>query len=79
MIIRKSAAKALRRMPKPMALRFFAAFEKIEAGDVKGLDIKMLRGREGYFRLRIGPYRALFSNALELIVIKVGPRGDVYK
>ncbi|WP_438729257.1 type II toxin-antitoxin system RelE family toxin [Parasphingorhabdus sp. DH2-15] len=62
-----------------MALRFFAAFDKIEAGDVSELDIKTLAGREGYLRLRIGTYRAIYTVDMELIVIRVGPRGDVYK
>lgn len=79
MKIRKNAAKALRKMPQNMALRFFTAFDKIEAGDVSGLDIKMLAGREGYLRLRIGTYRAIYTVEMELIVIRVGPRGDVYK
>lgn len=79
MKIRKNAAKALRKMPRNMALRFFAAFDKIEAGDVSDLDIKTLAGREGYLRLRIGTYRAIYTVDMELIVIRVGPRGDVYK
>ena len=79
MIIRKSAAKALRRMPKRTALRFFKSFDLIEADETQNLDIKKLAGREGYLRLRIGAYRAIYTVNMELIVIRVGPRGDVYK
>lgn len=79
MKIRKSAAKALRKMPRHISARFFDAFDKIEAGDESGLDIKTLRGRNGYLRLRIGTYRAIYSVDMELIVIRVGSRGDVYK
>ena len=79
MIISKSAAKALRRMPKKTALRFFDSFELIEAGKISALDIKKLSGRAGYMRLRIGSYRAIYTVDFELIVIRVGPRGDIYK
>jgi mRNA-degrading endonuclease RelE of RelBE toxin-antitoxin system len=79
MKISKDALKALKKMPKNMADRFFKAFDRIEAGQVLGLDIKSMAGHEGYFRLRIGPYRAIYTKDMELIVIRVGPRGDVYK
>lgn len=78
MRIRKQAEKALNKMPRQMANKFYAAFELIEADNIEGLDIKSLAGRDG-FRLRIGGYRAIFTNELELIVIKVGSRGDIYK
>jgi mRNA-degrading endonuclease RelE of RelBE toxin-antitoxin system len=78
MKITKSAAKALRKMPKAMAKRFFAAFESIEAGQMSGLDIRPMVGRDGYLRLRIGRYRAIYTVDFELIVIRVGPRGDIY-
>ena len=39
-------------------------------------------GATGYYRLRIGGYRAIFERCDQieiLIVERVGPRGDVYK
>jgi len=78
MQISKSAIKALRRMPQAIANRFLAAFDRIEAEDIIGLDIKPLKGRDGYLRLRIGRYRAIYTVNMELIVERVGPRGDVY-
>jgi len=78
MRIRKKAAKALAKMPKRTAAAFFVAFEKIEAGKPGKLDVRRLSGVEG-FRLRIGRYRALYTHELEVIVIDVGPRGDIYK
>ncbi len=79
MLIRKSAAKALRKMPQAIARRFFDAFDIIEKGETSGLDIKPLVGRKGYLRLRIGGYRAIYTCDMELIIIHAGPRGDVYK
>ena len=79
MKIRKSAIKALKKMPVKTRNSFMAAFENIENGNTDGLDIKSLSGRDGYSRLRIGSYRAIYTVDMEIIVIRVGPRGDVYK
>jgi mRNA interferase RelE/StbE len=77
-IIRKAALKALRKMPVKTAAGFLKAFEKIEAGDDHGLDLKKLSGRAG-FRLRIVQYRAIYTHETEVIVIDAGPRGDIYR
>ena len=58
--------------------RFLRVFDKIEAGDDHGLDLKKLSGREG-FRFRIGQYRAISTHEAEVIVIDAGPRGDIYR
>ncbi|MBU1171271.1 MAG: type II toxin-antitoxin system RelE/ParE family toxin [Proteobacteria bacterium] len=79
MIIRKSAIKALKKIPVKTRESFMTAFEDIENGDTDGLDIKSLSGRDGYSRLRIGSYKAIYTINMEIIVIRVGPRGDVYK
>jgi len=45
------------------------------------LDIKVLKGREG-FRLRVGRYRVLYTRNDERLIIeivKIRPRGDAYK
>lgn len=79
MIIEKKAMKALRKMPRTLAKKFYAAFEKIEAGNVQGLDVKAMKGHKNHSRLRIGGYRAIYTIDMEIIVITVGARGDVYK
>ncbi len=41
-----------------------------------------MRGREGYFRLRVGNYRIIYTvkNDILLVqVIEIGNRGDIYK
>lgn len=46
------------------------------------LNIKKFRGNENLYRLRIGDYRVLYSvddNVLIIHVVKIGPRGDIYK
>jgi mRNA interferase RelE/StbE len=45
------------------------------------MDIKKLTGRDGY-RLRMGGWRALYrmeNDQLIIEVVKIGPRGDIYR
>lgn len=80
--LKKSALKALRSMPRKVAGRMLEELERIaeDPPNYSG-DWKKLMGSE-YWRLRIGSYRAicdLRDDELVLLVVKVGPRGDVYK
>jgi mRNA interferase RelE/StbE len=46
------------------------------------LDIKRMQGIENRFRLRVGPYRVVYSiidNELIIIIVKIGSRVDIYK
>ncbi|MDD3120770.1 MAG: type II toxin-antitoxin system RelE/ParE family toxin [Candidatus Gracilibacteria bacterium] len=45
-------------------------------------DIKQYEGAENTYRLRVGNYRIIYErrdSELIIQVIKIGPRGDVYK
>jgi mRNA interferase RelE/StbE len=43
-------------------------------------DIVPLKGRPPFMRLRIGNFRAIFCKNGDIIeVVKIAPRGDVYK
>jgi mRNA interferase RelE/StbE len=78
---RKSAAKALIKLPAEVSARFVAGFQKLANGETEGLDIKKLSGRAG-FRLRVGGYRGLYRVEEEQLVIEVvaiGSRGEIYK
>lgn len=81
-IYRKAAAKALSRMPKPLAGKFLTAFERLSGNSgIEALDIKALSGRDA-FRLRIGQWRAIYQiedKKMVIVVLRIGPRGDVYK
>lgn len=44
--------------------------------------VEKMRGFEGHYRIRIGPYRAVYSiEDFKLIieVIRIGPRKDIYR
>ena len=66
-------------MPANTAQRFIKGFQAIEKGKTDGFDIKELSGRENYSRLPIGSYRAIYTLDMEVIVIRIGARGDIYK
>ena len=76
----KQALKTLRRMPANTTkiivgkIKIYAATpEKLAA------NVSKLQGVEG-FRLRVGDWRVIFTEDLKMIaIIKIGPRGDIYK
>ncbi len=44
------------------------------------LDVKPITGERKLYRIRVGKYRVLFTIIKEVIVVlRIGPRGDVYK
>lgn len=80
-VYKKTAVKTLVRMPRPLADRFRPTFQQIADGDTRGFDLKPLQGTEAR-RLRIGTYRAILEivgDDLQVLVLDIGPRGDIYK
>jgi mRNA interferase RelE/StbE len=76
----KDALKTLTRMPGKVAdgieRRLGMLAEDPERTDV---DVKPLVGRPG-LRLRVGDWRVIFEiDGDSLIVLRIAPRGDVYK
>ena len=46
------------------------------------VDIKPVEGEKDIYRLRVGKYRILLKFLKEemiILVVKIGPRGDIYK
>lgn len=79
---RKSAQKALLRLPAKVRDEFREVFRKLaEDPAPRDLDVRKLEGREGC-RLRIESRRAIHrveNDRLIILVLDVGARGDVYK
>ncbi len=76
----KGAVKTLTRMPANTARLIRSKIEQY-ASDPKSLanNVKALQGIDGHFRLRIGDWRVIFSEACEVIaVIRIAPRGAAY-
>jgi len=78
----KQSAKTLRKMPGGTARKIQSALleiAKTPAG-YQG-DWKRMEGTE-FWRLRVGGWRAICdvrNNELIVLVLKIAPRGDVYK
>lgn len=76
------AIEGLRQTPAPQASRIRAALDKLAVDPSRrDIDVAPLRNRPGY-RLRVGDHRAIFErddDARTIEVLRVGPRGSVYK
>ena len=79
---RKSAQKALLKLPSEIRVEFQQAFRLLAENPTRrDLDVKILQGQEGY-RLRILQWRAIYRVELErliIMVLDIGSRGDIYK
>ncbi len=78
----KPALKALLKMPAGIAKRMRTELDAVAAdpANYRG-DWKPLQG-SAFWRLRVGDWRAicdLRDGELVLLVVKIAPRGDVYK
>ncbi len=76
--IDKRAVKFILKQPKPQRERIFKAIYKLPAVG----DIKAMQGYNGYFRLRVGDYRIIYTvndDVLLVRVVEIGNRGDIYK
>ena len=78
-LLRPVAARYFERLSATDKDRFRAAFNNLSKEPPKG-DITALSGCPGYFRLRVGSYRALFRiEDNTIFVTNIDPRGQVYK
>jgi len=79
---RKAALKALMKLPADARQRVQEALRQLaDNTETDKLDIKALQGRDG-FRLRVGKWRVIYhkdDNAMIILVVDAGSRGDIYK
>ena len=79
---KKSALKALQKMPKTKALKMHQELTNMaQAPYTYEGDGKPMKGQP-FWRLRQGSYRAICridNGELVVLVLKIGARGDVYK
>jgi len=81
-VFKKEAAKSLSKIPSKAAQSIRRKLEAIAANPYGNHpDAKKLQGREGY-RLRIGDWRVIYeiqNDRLVILVLKIAPRGEVYR
>ena len=79
-IIPKSVRKELDRLPDDVARRILIRLAGLET-NLRPADVKQLKGRDAW-RIRVGDYRVIYEihdRVLQVIVITVGHRRDIYR
>ena len=81
-VFSKEALRTLRRMPRNIAASIREKLEQLKADPyAPNNNVTKLVGRPGY-RLRVGDWRVIYEledKELVLLVIRIGPRGEVYE
>ena len=76
-----ASTRPLRKMPANEARLLRAKIQDLALDPLSASNVKKLEGRSGY-RLRIGDWRVIFEvheDVLAIAVLKIAPRGGVYK
>jgi mRNA interferase RelE/StbE len=77
------AAKELAKIDRPYQLLIKKKIEQL-ATDFESMsgNLKPLKGKYDYFRLRVGSYRVIFhkdAKKIMIIIVRIGHRREVYK
>lgn len=77
----KAAVRTLRRMPTNLAQTIRAKIAHFaEQPDTLATNVVALRGEPGVFPLRVGDWRVIFTEDLQVVaVIRIAPRGSAYE
>ena len=77
----KDALRTLSRIPDNTSLLIRSKIAQYVADPAaQANNIKVLKGQTGVYRLRVGDWRILFTEAGEVVtVVKVAPRGGAYQ
>ena len=76
-VVLKRAKKFIDKLPQSEKQRIVAAIEKLPDDG----DIKSVSGHKGFFRLRVGDYRIIYTvdhGKLVICVADAGSRGQIY-
>lgn len=79
--LKKSAAKALKKLPKSAQKRIVEKLSSFEKALPPEEETKM-KGNNPFHRVRVGDYRIVYeieNDILVILVIKIGHRKDIYK
>lgn len=77
----RRATKELRTLDAPMRVRIIAALQLL-GNNPHPPTAKTLSGHTGYFRVRVGDYRIVYTvenERLLVLVLTLGHRGEIYR
>lgn len=77
----KQAINALRKMPNNLSRRIREKLKLLAIDPYSNKQVKLLKGSVAY-RIRVGDWRILYllnKTQVEIAVIKIATRGEVYK
>ncbi len=80
-LIAPTAARALRRLDRPVRRRIAAAIDRL-ATDPRPSGVRKLVGSDNLWRTRVGDYRIVYEirdDKLVVTVVRVGHRRDIYR
>lgn len=79
--IKQSAAKTLKKIPKPDLKRIGMAIDNLAENPPDPATTKM-RGNNPFHKIRVGNYRIVYDihdDKLLILIIKIGHRKDIYR
>lgn len=82
-VLSERAEGYYRKLPADIQRRINKAIDSLEVSPLTGSHIKKLTGKlKGLYRYRLGSLRIIYQaveSELKVLVIEIGPRGDIYK
>jgi len=79
--VTKSAAKALRKIPKSEQKRISEKIDTL-AHELPDPDITKMKGNNPFHKVRIGNYRIIYeiqNEIMVILIVKIGHRKDIYR
>ena len=79
--VKRSAAKALKKIPKPHRRRIAEKIDSL-AEDLPNPETTKMKGENPFHRIRVGDYRIIYEiqdEVLVILIVKVGHRKDIYR
>jgi mRNA interferase RelE/StbE len=79
--IEKSAAKELKKIPRPNQKRISIAIDNL-AENLPNPDTTKMKGNNPFHKIRVGDYRIIYeiqNNVLLILIIKIDHRKDIYR